>query len=89
MFPCIRAFRLHPASRDFDATSCALALKEKARAWRRAGVFPLLTGWLVMVHQMVAGVPIRFDRFENMAANRVIKPSPPHENQIHQERTLW
>jgi len=58
-------------------------------ALQRAGVFHLLTGWLVMVHQMVAGVPIRFDRFENVAANRFIKQSPPHENQIHQQRTLW
>ena len=45
--------------------------------------------WLVMVHQIVDGVPIRFDRFENVAANRVIKPSSPHENQSHQPRTLW
>ncbi|MGA3285039.1 MAG: hypothetical protein ABSD57_11355 [Verrucomicrobiota bacterium] len=64
-------------------------LKEKARALQRAGVFHLLTGWLVVVHQIVAGVPIRFDRFENVAANRFIKQSPPHENQIHQQRTLW
>ena len=59
----------------------------KRRDYRSANsalrVFHLLTGWLVLVHQMVAGVPIRFDRFENVAANRVIKPSPPHGNQIH------
>jgi hypothetical protein len=42
-----------------------------------------------MVHQIVTGVPIRFDRSENVAVNCILNQLPPHENQIHQQRTLW
>jgi hypothetical protein len=76
---CVQQILVIPAEARLGEAEGSVGQSKRARANPAHFVHPV----------KMCGVPIQFDRFENVAANRVIKPLSAHENQIHQERTLW